>query len=246
MEDVRPRPVAREVPERSVPGQLVGAQKCRVLHAGGLADSPLDELVIRHPARPFGDHRQHHVAAVAVREALVGCEGGGVPVEHREIALGRVELVHGNRQHVVRDRPARILVEVVADSGAVREKMLDRHRVVDQRKVVAENRARRRRELERAILDQAHHRERRQPFRCACGREQRVDAVRDPGRPVGHPECRRELDLVASIDANGARERVLSRNLADEIVQALHPARVLASDPEALLPRCYTLARAAA
>ena len=53
------------------------------------------------PTGSLGDQREHDVAAVAVREALAGRELRRVPVEHREVLLGRRELVHRDRQQVV-------------------------------------------------------------------------------------------------------------------------------------------------
>ena len=57
-----------------------------------------------------------------------------------------------------------ILVEVVPDPRAMREQVLDGHVVRDEREIVAEKRARGRRELERAVLDETHDGERGQPF----------------------------------------------------------------------------------
>ena len=45
----------------------------------------------------------------------------------------------GNRHDVVVDVVAGLLVEVVADAGAMGEQLLDGHRVVDEREVVAEH-----------------------------------------------------------------------------------------------------------
>ena len=55
--------------------------------------------------------------------------------------------------------------------------MLDRHAVVDQGKILAEHETSGRRELEQALLDQAHDRERRQALRPARDREASVDLV---------------------------------------------------------------------
>ena len=60
-------------------------------------------------------------------------------VEHREIVLGDRELVDGDGHDVVGDLVAVALVEVVADPRPVREQMLDRHVVGDQRQVAAED-----------------------------------------------------------------------------------------------------------
>jgi hypothetical protein len=97
--------------------------------------------VKRRRARPLGDERQHDVAAVAVGEALARREGGRVPVEHREIVLGRRQLVDGDRHDVVGDLAAVALVEVVPDPRPVAQQMLDGDVVADHRKVRAEDRA---------------------------------------------------------------------------------------------------------
>src|SRR5207247_1479122 len=79
-----------------------------------------------------------------------------VPVEYDHVVLGRGELVYRDRHAV----PVRVeldaLVEIVADARPVREQVLDRHLVVDERKVATENRAGGGRELEQPVFDQAH------------------------------------------------------------------------------------------
>ncbi len=139
--------------------------------------------------------------------------------------------------------PTRLLVEVVADPGAMREQVLDRHGVADERQVVAEERPRRRRELQRRVLDEAHHRERRQALRGARGPEPGVDRVLDPGGAIREPVRLSELRLAAAIDADDAREVLLRGDSFDEIRHALHGGQSTRC-PRA--ERCYTLARAAA
>ena len=102
------------------------------------------------PLGSLGDQREHDVAAVAVREALAGRELRRVPVEHGEVLLGGRELVHRDRHQVVGELVLELLVEVVADARAVREQVLDRHVVVDEREVGAEHGPRGRREVEQA------------------------------------------------------------------------------------------------
>jgi hypothetical protein len=56
--------------------------------------------------------------------------------------------VHGNRHRVVGDVALYVLVEVVADARSVRQEVLDRHVVADEREILAEYRPCRRREIE--------------------------------------------------------------------------------------------------
>ena len=138
-----------------------------------------------HAARAFGEQCEHHVAAVVVGEPFAGRGHGLVPVQDRQVLLGRRELVHRHRHHVVGDVADGGLVEVVADPGAVRQQVLDRHVVGDQGQVLAEQRAGRGAELERPALDQAHHRQRGQALGSARGGEQvsgRCWGSRGPGR----------------------------------------------------------------
>ena len=88
------------------------------------------------PLDSLGDQRQHDVAAVAVREALVGCELRRMPVENGDVLLGGRELVHGDGHQVVVDVEVALLVEVVTDPRAMGEQMLDGDVVADERKVV--------------------------------------------------------------------------------------------------------------
>jgi hypothetical protein len=61
-----------------------------------------------------------------------------VPVQHRQVPLGRGELVHGDRQHVVGDVGEGVLVEIVPDPRAVGQQVLDGDVVGDEGQVVAE------------------------------------------------------------------------------------------------------------
>ena len=82
----------------------------------GCADTLMHEIVERHAARPLGDQREHDEPSVAVREARPRRELRGMTVEDDEVLLGRRQLVHRNRHHVVTDVVLRVLVEVVADA----------------------------------------------------------------------------------------------------------------------------------
>ena len=114
--------------------------------------------------------------------------------------------MHRHRHDVVGDLAAAVLVEIVADPRPVREQVLDGDVVRDQRQVLAEERARGGPELERAVLDQAHHRERRQSLQPACDRKLRVDLVRDLVPAVREAVRLRDDDLVAAIDPDDTRE----------------------------------------
>jgi hypothetical protein len=156
--------------------------------------------------RPSGDERENHEAAVGVREALPGRELRREPVEDSEICLGRVELVHGHCQQVGVEVELLLLVDVVADPRAVREQVLDRHVVADEREVVAEERAGGGRELERAVLDEAHDRERSEALRAAREPEAGVEPVRDRVPTVREAPGASEYDLVPAVDTDDARE----------------------------------------
>ena len=141
-----------EVADRGVAGQFVEAQVRRPRQAGGGEHACRDEVVERHAARAFGDEREHHVAAVAVREPLARRELLREAVQRPHERLGLGELVHRHGQDVVVDLPLALLVEVVADPRRVAEQLLDRHRVVDQRQVVVQDAAHGRVEPERAVV----------------------------------------------------------------------------------------------
>jgi hypothetical protein len=60
-----------------------------------------------------------------------------VAVEHREVLVGGRELVHRDRHLIVRGLEARLFVQVVADAGPMRQQVLYRHVVADERQVLA-------------------------------------------------------------------------------------------------------------
>ena len=95
-----------------------------------------------------------------------------------------------------------VLVEVVADPGAVREEVLDRDLVGDQRQVVAEQRAGGRRHREDAVLDQARDRQRRQPLDAARDRELRLQRVRNLVSSMREPVRLGEDGLSVEVDAD--------------------------------------------
>ena len=130
-------------------------------------------------------------------------------VEHREVVLGGRELVHWHRHDVLAGLESGLLVEVVADARPVRQELLDRHAVVDQRQVAPEHGAGGRRQLEHACLDQAHDDERGEALRSARESETRVHRVRDLEAAMREAVCPRQLDPVALVDPNDTREPCL-------------------------------------
>ena len=124
----------------------------------------------RRAAHALGDQGEHDVAAVAVgelrRRERISADGRrgrrGSPRSSRARARGPAS---GSRSGPC-PRPRR----GSPDARAVREQVLDRHTVVDQRQIAAEHGTRRRRQLEQPVLDQADDRQRRQALRSARGR----------------------------------------------------------------------------
>jgi hypothetical protein len=129
-----------------------------------------------------------------------------IPIENREVLLRRRELVHRDGHHVVVQVVLDLLVEVVADAGAMREEVLDRHVVADEREVTPQQRPRGRRQLENAFRDEADHGERRQTLRSARDRELRRDVVRDLVAAVCEPVRLRHFDSVPAVDPDHAGE----------------------------------------
>jgi len=104
-------------------------------------DPLVDEVLVRRTAGSLDKKGEDDVPAVAVGELLPGRERGLVPIEDGQKVLGRDQLLHRHRQDVVGDLQVAVLVEVVADAGSVAEQVFDRHRIVDQWEVSAEQRA---------------------------------------------------------------------------------------------------------
>lgn len=129
-----------------------------------------------------------------------------MPTQHRQVLLRLRELVHRDGQEVVGEVDLDVLVEVVTDPRAVREQVLDRDVVADQRQVVAEEGAGGRHKLEHPVLDQAHDGQRGQRLGRARSSEQRVGRVRDLPRTVREAPRLLQLEPAATIDANGTGE----------------------------------------
>ena len=136
VEHVRAQPVVVEVADGGAAGQFVGSQEFRVGHSGRPADALVDQIMERHSRGPLGEQGQHHVSAVAVVEPLTGLVLHRVTVQHGEELLGGRQLVDRHGHDVVVVVVQFVLVEVVADAGAVSEELLDGDAVVDQRQVV--------------------------------------------------------------------------------------------------------------
>ena len=102
------------------------------------------------------------------------------------------------------------LVEVVADPRPVRQQVLDRHGVVDEGQVVAEQLARPGVEAEHAVLDEAHHGERREPLRATGDADAGVVGERHAVGAVGEPVRVHERLLAGPVDPDDPGEAVAS------------------------------------
>ena len=229
VEDVGPRSVLGEVAERRPSRELVRAQELRVHHAGGFAHALPQQLVERCPGGALCDQREHHEAAVAVREPLVRRELGLEPLERSEVVLGGSELLDGDGRHVVERFAHDVLVVVVADAGSVREQVFDGHGVVDQRQIVAQHRACGGRPAQPSFLDQAHHGQGGQALGAARDPEPSIDLVRDLPAPMCEPVGLDELDLVAPVDTHDAREGRLGGDPIDGVLQAAQSTAAIGS-----------------
>jgi hypothetical protein len=215
-----------------------------VVHPRGLAHALTDELVEGRPAHALGDQGEHDVAAVAVGEPLARSELARVPVEHDEIVLGRGELVRRDAHRVLARVLLDLLVEIVADAGPMREQMLDRHVVADEREVATEHRARGGRELEQPVLDQAHDGERREALRAARDPELRVDRIRDLVAAVREPLCLGDFYPPSAVDSHDAGELRLGGDRIDLGLESGHPQNVFSAAGALSVSRVLRLTRA--
>ena len=117
----------------------------------------------------------------------------------------------------------------------MREQVLDGHVVRDEREIVAEKRARGRRELERPVLDETHDGECGQTLHAARDREPRVGLVRDLVAAVRKAVRLVEDDLVATVDADDAREALLGGERVD-VVDDRHDRRQRACGRSCVVP----------
>src|SRR5262249_54540009 len=121
-----------------------------------------------------------------------------------------------------------LLVEVIADTRPVRQQMLDRDVTADEREIPAQHRARGRRQAQRAVVDQADHRQRGQPLRAAGDREPGVGRVRYLMCAVSEPVRLDELGLAAAVHGHDAREAILVGNQVDYLWPRQHSPSVKA------------------
>ena len=122
-----------------------------------------------------------------------------------------------HREHVVGDVGVALFVEVVADPRSVREQMLDRHVVGDERQVGTEHGTGGGGEVERARFDQPHDRQRGQALPAARDPELGVDPVLDLEGAVREAVRPCERRRVGPVDAHDARERFGPRDLVDRV-----------------------------
>lgn len=106
------------------------------------------------------------------------------------------------------------------------QQVLDRHAIIDQRQVVAEHRTSGRGERERAVLDQAHHRERCETLRPTRDREPCVDRVGDLVRSVGEAIRPGELGLAIAVHTHNTRQRASFGSGIDRSFERVHPSTV--------------------
>ena len=104
----------------------------------------------------------------------------------------------------------------------MREQMFDRHVVADEREILAEDGTRRRREIERAVLDETRDRDCRQSFGAARDGEPGVDLIWDLIGAMRKPIRLRELNFVADVDSHDAGETARIGDRIDCLPQLSH------------------------
>jgi hypothetical protein len=149
-----------------------------------------------------------------------------MPAEHRQVLLGCREVLGGHREHVVGDLVADFLIDVVTDAGPVRQQVLDRHVLADERQIPAQHRARCRRQAQHTIDDQADHGERGQPLGPAGDSEPGVEGVRYLVRAVSQAVRLTELDLTATVHRHHTGESALIGERVDRFGPGPHPRTV--------------------
>jgi hypothetical protein len=105
----------------------------------------------------------------------------------------------------------------------VGQEVLDRHVVVDQRQVLAQERAGRRGQAEVAGLDQADHGQGGEGLRSAGDAEAGVDRVRDAKSAVRPAVRLGELHPVAPVDAHHTGEPGRCSDRVDSALEVVHP-----------------------
>ena len=146
--------------------------------------------------------------------------------EHGQIPLGVRKVLSGHREHVVGDWDAGLLVDVVTDAGAVRQQVLHRHVIADERQIPAQHRPRGRGQCQRTVADQADDGERGQPFRPAGDREPGVEGVRYLLGTVSQAVRLAELDLAAAVHRHHTGESAPFSERVDRLRPGQHPRTV--------------------
>ena len=116
----------------------------------------------------------------------------------------------------------RLLVDVVADAGAVSQQMLDVHTVVDQRQIVSQYRARGSGQFEFAALDEGHHGQGGHALGAARDAETRVDAVGDAMAAVRQAVGAGERGASVAVNADNAGKAGRRGDLVDRLRQVVH------------------------
>jgi hypothetical protein len=113
----------------------------------------------------------------------------------------------------------------------VGEQLLDRDPVVDQGKVLAEDRPGRGRQLEQPALDEVHHGQGGERLATTRGPEASVDGVGDPVPAVRQPVRAGEELLTVAVDPHGAVEVRLGGHLVDPALDVVHADTLPAARP---------------
>ena len=143
---------------------------------GGLAHQFIDQFVEATLRGSLRDDRQDAIATIAIRKILIGSEHLWMTFEYSKKRLWRVQLMDRHVDDIVVDGCCRIFIEVVADSRPVCKKMLNCDRVVDERKIAAEDRTNGSVEREDPLFNESHHRQSCESF-CHAGYAETVAEV---------------------------------------------------------------------
>jgi hypothetical protein len=138
-----------------------------------------------------------------------------MPVEDRQVLLGCRQLLRGHCEHIVGDLISGFFVEVVTNARPVRQQMLDRDIVANQRQICTQQRTRGRRHAQRVVVDQADNCERGEPFGAAGDREPGSHGVRYLVGAVSEAIRLSEFTLTAAVHRHGTGETVPVGNQVD-------------------------------
>ncbi|KGN42890.1 hypothetical protein N801_11520 [Knoellia aerolata DSM 18566] len=204
-----------QVAERRVGRELVEREEARVPQARRLEHQALHDVVVGPAGGALECERQHHVAAVAVGEALARGEHLWVALEHGQERLRRGEGVGRHVEDEVRRLP-RALVEVVPDPRRLAQQVLDRHAVVDEGQVRAEQSAQGLVEAQLAVLDEPHHRQRGERLAATGDADPRAGRHGCPQGPVGEALAPLEGPVVVDVHRHHAGEGRLPDRLVEQ------------------------------